>query len=128
MESAKGKVVFYGLDNINSKLDNIVETLNLKNQHFEIKLIISEAVNNAFVHGNNGDKNKPIYVKWEMEEKSFTLTVTDCGEGIKELNVPREINEDSILEESGRGLYIINSYADEVKFVDNSIIMKKCIL
>ena len=40
----------------------------------------------------------------------------------------KEINEDRILEESGRGLYIISSYTDEMEFKDNSIIMKKHIL
>lgn len=127
MQDIKGELVLYGLDNMNSKLDNIVENLNLQNQHFEIKLVISEAVNNAFVHGNNSDKNKPIHVKWEREEKNFTLTVTDCGIGIGNLEISKEINEDNILDESGRGLFIINCYADEVKCVDNSIIVKKYI-
>ena len=128
MQDTNGELVLYGLDNMNSKLDKIVETLNLKKQYFEIKLVISEAVNNAFVHGNKSDKNKPIYVKWELEEKKFILTVKDCGPGIKDLKICNEINENNILDESGRGLFIINSLADEVKFIDNSIIVKKHIL
>jgi serine/threonine-protein kinase RsbW len=127
MQDKSGELVLYGLDNINNKLDNIIETLNLKNQYFEIKLVISEVVNNAFIHGNNSDRNKPIYVKCEVEEKKFILTVTDCGTGINNLEICNEINENNILDESGRGLYIINSYADEVKFINNSIIVKKYI-
>jgi serine/threonine-protein kinase RsbW len=128
MQDTKGELVLYGLDNLNGKLDNIIETLNLKNQHFEIKLVLSEAVNNAFVHGNKSDKNKPIHLKWERKEKNFTLTVTDCGTGINDLEICKEINLSNILEESGRGLYLINCYADEVKYIDNSIIVKKCIM
>ena len=127
MQDKSGELVLYGLDNINNKLDNIIEGLKLKEQYFEIKLVISEAVNNAFIHGNNSDKNKPIYVNWKLEEKNLILTVTDCGSGIRNLKICGEINENNILEESGRGLYIINSYADEVKIIDNSIIIKKCI-
>lgn len=127
MQDTHGELVLYGLDNINSKLDNIIESLNLKESYFEIKLIISEAVNNAFAHGNNSDKSKPIYVKWELAEKTFILIVTDCGSGIRDLEMCSEINQDNILDESGRGLYIINSYADEVKFIENSIIIKKYI-
>ena len=56
----EGKVLFYGVDNISEKLDVIIKSLNLKKQYFEIKLIIVEAVNNAFIHGNNSDKNKSI--------------------------------------------------------------------
>lgn len=128
MKGKNGELVLYGLDSINSKMDNIIETLNLKDQHFEIKLVISEAVNNAFVHGNKSDKNKPIHVKWEMKENNFILKVTDCGIGINELKITREIDEKNILDESGRGLFLINCYADEVKYVDNSIIVKKYIM
>lgn len=125
MKDAKGKVVFYGTDNINNKMDNIIESFNLKNQHFEIKLIISEALNNAFIHGNKSDKNKPIYVEWHIDESNLTLTVTDCGAGIEGLEINKEVNNSNIFDENGRGLYIINCYTDEVSFKGNSIIMKK---
>lgn len=127
MQNIKNKMVFYGLDNINNKLDELIEMLNLKKQCFEIKLIVSEALNNSFVHGNKSDKNKPIHMTWELDEKKLILTVTDCGRGIENLEPYKEINEDNILEENGRGLYIIRCYTDEVEFKDNSIIMKKYI-
>lgn len=128
MQGIKGESVLYGLDNMNSELDSIVTKMNLKSQHFEIKLVISEAVNNAFVHGNNCDKSKPIFVKWQVLGKKLTLTVTDCGDGIKNLDIVTEINQNNILNESGRGLFIINCYADEVNYIDNSIIVKKYIM
>jgi serine/threonine-protein kinase RsbW len=128
MSFAKGEVVFYGVDNISEKLDSILKTLNLKKQYFEMKLIMSEAVNNAFIHGNNSNKNKPIHVKWELKENLLRLEVTDCGCGIKNIECYKEINENNILNECGRGLYIINSYVDEMKFNGSSIIMKKCLL
>lgn len=127
MQNIKNEMVFYGLENINNKLDELIEMLNLKKQCFEIKLIVSEALNNSFVHGNKSDKNKPIHMTCELDEKKLTLTVTDCGNGIENLESYKEINEDNILEESGRGLYIIRCYTDEVEFRDNSIIMKKYI-
>lgn len=125
MKDVKGKVVFYGTDNINNKMNKIIENFNLKNQHFEIKLIISEALNNAFIHGNKSDKNKPIYVEWDIDEDNLTLTVTDCGVGIENLEINNAINDNDVLDESGRGLYIINCYTDDVRFKGNSIIMKK---
>ena len=128
MSSTQGKVSFYGVDNISEKLDIIIKPLNLKKQYFEIKLIIIEAINNAFIHGNNSDKNKPISLQWEFKENLFIVSVTDCGDGVKNLNNHKEINEDNILKECGRGLYIISSYADEMKFEGNSIIIKKYLL
>ena len=128
MSSTQGKVSFYGVDNIIEKLDVIIKPLNLKKQYFEIKLIIIEAINNAFIHGNNSNKSKPISLQWEFKENLLIVSVTDCGDGVKNLNNNKEINEDDILEESGRGLYIISSYADEMEFEGNSIIIKKYIL
>lgn len=124
----KGEALFYGVDNISEKLDSIIKTLNLKGQHFELKLILVEAVNNAFIHGNNRDKDKSISVQWELKEKLLTVTVTDCGAGIEELKKYKEINQDNILEECGRGLYIISCYTDEMKFKGSSIIMEKYLL
>ena len=124
----EGKALFYGVDNISEKLDSIIKTLNLEEQHFEIKLIIVEAINNAFIHGNKSDKNKPISVQWELKEKLLSVAVTDCGAGIEDLKKQKEINQDNILEECGRGLYIISCYTDEMKFEGSSIIMKKYLL
>lgn len=125
MSVTKGEVVFYGVDDISKKLDNIIKPLNVDKQYFEIKLIMSEAVNNAFIHGNNSDKNKPISIQWEVKEKFLRIDVTDCGTGFKDLKIYQKINEDNIFDERGRGLYIISNYTDEVQFKDSSIIMKK---
>ena len=125
MRDTNGKVVFYGIEDINNKIDKIIENLNLNNQHFEIKLIISEALNNAFIHGNKSDKNKPIDVKWNIYENNLTLTVTDCGTGIEGLEIKKAINNSNVLDENGRGLYIISCYTDYMEFKGNSIIMKK---
>ena len=124
----KGEVTLHGIDDISEKLDNIINLLNIKKQSFEIKLIISEAVSNAFFHGNNGDKNKPISIKWELKECSLKVSVTDCGSGIIVLKNYEEIDENNLLGECGRGLYIISCYADEMKFEGSSIIMKKYLL
>jgi serine/threonine-protein kinase RsbW len=126
MSEANGKVLFYGIDNICEKLDNIIQALNLEKQSFEIKLILIEAVNNAFVHGNKKDKEKAICVEWKLEKKLLEVSITDCGEGIE--NLPKyNYEEDDIFAESGRGLLIINSYSDSVEFKGNSIIIKKYI-
>ena len=96
----------------------------MKKQCFEIKLIIIEAINNAFIHGNKKDENKSICIKWQFEEDILEVIVTDCGDGVENLANYNSENDD-ILAESGRGLQIINYYSDSVEFKGNSIIMKK---
>ncbi|OOM80292.1 anti-sigma F factor [Clostridium puniceum] len=126
MSETKGEVLFYGIDNISEKLDGIIQTLNLKKQCFETKLIIIEAVNNAFIHGNKKDKNKSICIKWKLDKNLLKVSVTDCGDGVEKL-INYSCKNNDILAESGRGLQIINCYSDSVEFKGNSIIMKKYI-
>lgn len=123
----KGEMLFYGTDDMCEKLDGIIKILNLENQCFEIKLIMSEAINNAFIHGNKNDKNKPISVEWNLEDNLLKLYITDCGCGFKDFEFCKEINEENIFEESGRGLYIIGCYTDEIKLRGSTIMMKKYI-
>lgn len=125
MSYVKGKIVLYGLEKLDELLENIINCSNIKEQYFELKLIVVEAVNNAFVHGNKGDKNKPIFIDWKLKNNLFKVNVTDCGSGVEDVSVCRNISEDNILEESGRGLFLIRCFTDEVLFVGNSITMKK---
>ncbi|EKQ55415.1 MULTISPECIES: ATP-binding protein [unclassified Clostridium] len=125
MVVTNGDIILYGISNISEKLDNIIKNFNLKEKYFEIKLIISEAVSNAYIHGNNSDNSKPIYVQWELKENFIRIAVKDCGSGVESSKANKEISEESLLDECGRGLFIIRSYADEVKFKGNSIIMEK---
>lgn len=126
MSETYGKVLFYGIDNINEKLDNIIQSINLEKQSFEIKLILIEAVSNAYIHGNKKDKKKPIRVEWKLTHNLLEVSITDCGEGVEILsNYNHEEND--ILDESGRGILIINSYSDLVEFKGNSLIIKKYI-
>jgi serine/threonine-protein kinase RsbW len=128
MRIKNGVEIFYGLDDIDSKLDKIISSLNIKQERFEIKLIMCEAITNAFIHGNDGDVNKPVYLCRELKEDLLIIEVADCGCGLKNVTIPKEIGEDNILQEGGRGLYLINCYADEVQFKANSIIIKKYII
>lgn len=125
MSVDNGKMIFCGLENIEKKIDCIIDDINLKELNFEIKLIIFEAVNNAFIHGNNEDSSKSIWIEWNLKNNLLEICVTDCGSGFKDLPVYDEINELNILEEGGRGLYIIRCYTDEMCFAGNTIIMRK---
>ena len=126
MVSITGNSVFYGLENCEEGVENIIDELNLKELYFEIKLIIFEALTNAFIHGNKKDKSKPISLKWCLKDKALKIYITDCGSGIKEIADYGELLDDGgLLAECGRGLFIIKNYTDEMYIEGNSIIMTK---
>ena len=122
MNIITGEKTFYGIKNINDKLECIMCDLNLEKYKFEVKLIISEALTNAYIHGNHRDDHKPIKVNWEICNDILCIKVKDSGQGNHSFN--NNENKD-LLSESGRGLLIISAYTDEVIFEGNTIIMKK---
>lgn len=123
----RGEKILYGIENINEKLDNIVELIGVEEKFFEVKLIISEALTNAFIHGNNSDTTKPIDIKWDLQGRNLCIQVKDCGEDRRDFEINENIDDYDILSESGRGLFLISEYTDEVEFINNTLIMKKIV-
>ncbi len=83
-----------------------------------------EALTNAFVHGNSRDSGKPILLTACTRGQYLEIEVADCGEGIEEHELRDETIPDP-LQESGRGLFLIRHYADDVSFVGNTVTIRK---
>lgn len=63
-----------------------------------------------------------------IEDNLLSVIVKDCGQGFENINLHKKIDEENILDESGRGLYIISCYTDELILDGSSIIMRKSLL
>ncbi|WP_445666508.1 ATP-binding protein [Fodinibius sp. AD559] len=83
-----------------------------------IMLALSEAVNNAIMHGNNENPEKQVVVlsTFDEENRILTISVEDEGEGFDPEEIPDPLKEENLLNESGRGVYLIRQYADDVHF------------
>lgn len=81
-----------------------------------ILLTLSEAVNNAIVHGNEGQKDKKVTVIAVDQNEQLQLIVEDEGKGFDPTKLPDPLKEKNLLNEGGRGIYLIKQYADEVHF------------
>lgn len=125
MKAKLDEVLFADIKNIEREVKKIVDSLKLDEFAFEIKLILSEAIANAFEHGNKKDVTKPIYIRYMKDSDILTLEVQDSGDGFKNIVIPNVIEDENIMSERGRGLYLINCFSDEVTFKGNTIIMKK---
>ena len=71
---------------------------------------LTEAVENAIVHGNRMDENKTVHVLLEEKIEGLLFTVTDQGEGYDAKPFMEGIPE----EDRGKGIFMIRSLADEV--------------
>ncbi len=78
------------------------------------RLVFSELVFNAIFHGAQSDPHQMVTVEWSISQNSISLGATDPGSGPPDelLNSPA-LPEDPTAE-SGRGLFILASFADEV--------------
>ena len=92
--------------------------------NFEIELALREALSNAIVHGNQQDPDKCVYVKCRCtEDGEVSITVEDEGGGFKSDTVPDPTSPDNRLRTHGRGIYLMRTSMDEVRFErDGSVV------
>jgi serine/threonine-protein kinase RsbW len=85
-----------------------------------IMLTLSEAVNNAIMHGNKQDANKQVVIQTALDNKKKLLTVSveDEGEGFDPEDIPDPLKDENLMNQSGRGVYLIKQYADDIQFSD----------
>ncbi len=81
-----------------------------------ILLSLSEAINNAIVHGNKFDPDKVVSVSYAFNEKALMIEVRDQGEGFDPNQVSDPTLPENIENLYGRGVYIIISLSDKVEF------------
>lgn len=89
----------------------------LKRRNFDIGLrsVLSESIVNAWIHGNQKDKNKTITIRWQYGNK-FHLAVEDEGEGFDYHLTADPRTEENIAKTSGRGIYMIRRFSDAVRW------------
>jgi len=81
-----------------------------------IAMAIREAAVNAVLHGNAYDVNKHITASFETTSDSLVIRITDQGPGLDPNTLPDPLAPENILRGSGRGIFLIRAFMDEVNF------------
>lgn len=95
----------------------------------EILTAISEALANAIIHGNKKDPDKFVELVIKNHGDLLEITVQDQGKGFdwKKLADPTE--PENLRRKSGRGIYLMKIFMDDVKLSKTKkgmkVIMKK---
>jgi serine/threonine-protein kinase RsbW len=82
----------------------------------DVAISISEAVNNAMVHGNRLDPNRRVLVRFYVCSRYLRLVVRDQGSGFQPEAVPDPRQQQNLLKTSGRGILIMRHLMDRVEF------------
>lgn len=83
---------------------------------FGVDMAVREAVTNAVVHGNKLDSGKLVEIKLRNTPSAFEITIHDQGSGFNPDNVPDPTAEENILRTSGRGIFFMRNFMDEVEW------------
>jgi len=83
---------------------------------FKIAMALREAAVNAVLHGNDYDATKKVHVTMENNGSSLIFTIADEGKGLDPATLPDPLAPENLLRGTGRGIFLIRSFMDEVNF------------
>jgi serine/threonine-protein kinase RsbW len=81
-----------------------------------IAMAVREAAVNAVLHGNAYDPHKHITAAFETTSDDLVIRITDQGPGLDPDTLPDPLAPENILRGSGRGIFLIRAFMDEVHF------------
>ncbi|RNC84684.1 MAG: ATP-binding protein [Balneola sp.] len=108
------------LDKLEGFLNELQEKLGFDDELYaKLMLTVSEAATNGVVHGNQLDPTKKVILTAQSDGKSLTITSKDEGPGFNPDDIADPLAEENLLNTSGRGVFLMNEYAEEVAYQDN---------
>jgi serine/threonine-protein kinase RsbW len=81
-----------------------------------ISMAVREATVNAVIHGNHYDPAKRVTVSFETTTGALRVIVSDEGQGLDPTTVPDPLAPENLLKQSGRGIFLIRAFMDEISF------------
>jgi serine/threonine-protein kinase RsbW len=87
-------------------------------KYADILISLTEAVNNAIIHGNQRDERKMVHIDMEEDENGISFCITDEGPGFNPSGVPDPTLEENIECCGGRGVHIMKALADQISFTN----------
>jgi serine/threonine-protein kinase RsbW len=99
-----------------NKLERFIEDLsdeyNINNTYFgNILVAVTEAVENAIMHGNRGQEGKRVIITFRSEEKGLIFGIEDEGEGF---DYEHYLEEELEKGEDGKGIAMISRLSDKL--------------
>ena len=82
----------------------------------DIAISVTEVVTNAVNHGNQNDPQKKVTVTLKVDKTQVTVRIEDQGNGFDPEHLANPLAEENLLKDAGRGIFIVKSLMDEVKF------------
>ncbi|MDZ7765366.1 MAG: ATP-binding protein [Melioribacteraceae bacterium] len=96
---------------------DVAKKVNLNEDKYNsISLAVAEAISNSIKHGNKNDKTKKVNIKIKTEDDKLIVILKDQGKGFDPADIPDPTQPENILKDSGRGLFIMRSLLDDLRY------------
>lgn len=109
----------HNIAQVEAYIEDIRAKYNIADDAFgNILISLTEAANNAIIHGNGSDPKKNVTITAELDArgKALSFTVTDQGKGFDHNNLADPTAPENIDQPCGRGVFLMMQLADMVVF------------
>ena len=105
---------------IENYLNQVFSDYQISQTHYHNVLIaLTEAVNNAIIHGNLKDENKFVQINSEHKERTILFKISDEGRGFDPDTIPDPTLPENLNRCGGRGVFLMQKLCKKVVFSDN---------
>lgn len=102
---------------VESLIDQVCEELSLNEDYYgNILIAVTEAVNNAIIHGNKNQEFKRVKVDVLKNDESLIFSVMDQGSGFDFQNLPDPTAPENLEKPDGRGIFLMKNLSDGVEY------------
>ena len=112
---------------VESFIDNAKDKFHLDDDIYgNIMIAVTESVNNAIKHGNQGAKKKNVNLALSFHENMIRFTIKDEGPGFDYSTLPDPTSPQNIDKPDGRGIFLMKHLCDEVSFEEKGSKVTLC--
>ena len=105
---------------VESFVQRIVEKYRISPDVYgNILISLTEAVNNAIIHGNRKDESKTVKIQLSKDNGHLAIRVSDEGHGFDYRSIPDPTAPENLTKCGGRGVFLMQQLSDRVNFHDD---------
>lgn len=104
---------------VETLIDQVCNKMEVGENFGNVLIAVTEAVNNAIIHGNRNNANAQVTIATAENDAMFLFSVEDEGNGFDYNSLPDPTAPENIERENGRGIFLMRNLADEVEFENN---------
>ncbi len=83
-----------------------------EDEQHKLGMAVRESIVNAVVHGNRYNRRKKVHLSVAHGKDHLSVTVGDEGEGFELSALPDPLADHNLLQQSGRGIFLIRAFVD----------------